>query len=380
MVNYGFYEISDSVLLLLICVFLCFMLGSIIVDVRDKKLNSNLFTKQILLKKTKAVDFSEKKFDRYRMKSMLKYVIFVEITAILRLGFNLLKGGLSYISSDAFQGVLFSGVLGHLLITAYPLIPICFYYWLKHKKQKLYLIVSVCYECLIFCTFVQYHSIGMIVLIFLFVCLEDPKYVKKGIVLVIGIAIGLFILSYFVLFSIRGDTSSLRENYYIERLWNYIGGATIYCNNIFTKGILKDVSIGYKLCSFFVAPINFFLNKIFGFSIFPAVELDYLAVATNGELGNVISTIGYLYPYGADAVDIIIYFCVFVIFGVVLTALYNRSATKTYRLHVPVCVMLTFWVFFSFFGQFFVLFVPWEILMWSFVMPWLFMRQNKVTQ
>lgn len=363
MVKYGFYLISDRVILMILTGLIMIFAGGIVADYRKRASKTNVI-----------IDYEQSvhKLKFYRMKRMRLYVFLVEFITVARFLIILFQQGISYVSTDAFSGTLLRGILGHLFLTIYPCIPIIFYYWLNHKKEQSYLFLSLIGIALLFLTFVKYHSIGMILFIYFFVSIEDHKYLKKGAAAVVILAAGMFVMNYFISFVIRGTTSLLKENYYLEHLWNYLAGSLIYDNRIFNEGVRIDTNILYKLGSFILTPLNQFTNVMFGVKFCPHQALPFQYVAMNGERGNVVDAIGYLYPSQKGAFDIAIWCLVLVIIGFIFTKIYTAGLKRRDRFATTLCAFMTFFMAFSFFGTFYVNFTCWEILFWCVVMPKIF--------
>lgn len=366
MYKYGFYSIDDSVIYLISTGLLCFSLGSFFIDY-NKRLSGTAIP---------AADDNHDKLNDYKIRSMLFYIIIVEAIISARVLSVVARHGVSYIASSSFEGYIISGILGHVFLTIYPLLPVLFYYWLKNKRDVFYLIVYLIGVGLYFLTFVKYHVIGMIVLTYLFVSLEDRKYIKKGAITLLVTAVGIFIGNYILGFTLYGTASKVNKIYYFKHLWTYISGSLIYDNVIFVQGVRVGVGILYKLGSFVLAPVNVFINALLGIRIAPHESLPFRLVGSNGEKGNIIDAIGYLYPSQGSVFEVAAFYIVLFLFGVLFSLIYHREIKKTQRLSVPVCVFMTFFVFFSFFGTFYVNLPPWEILIYSYVLLPLFSERN----
>lgn len=372
MIKRGFYTISEQVLCLiggsLVCIFIGYIITNTVLKVHNRLC---VYQEQKI----------ENKFSHYKMQEMLKYICIVEAAALLRLTFIIITHGLTYISNESFSGHMLSGPLGHLLLTIYPLIPILFLYWLKNKKQVLYLIATILCLGLLFTTFVKYHIIGMIVLIYLFVTLEDRRYLRKGLILVSAFAIGAFVLNYLTSFTLRGTVAQVAQDYYINHLWNYMAGSIIHDNLIFTNGINIGLSLLWKIARVILTPINTLFISLFGSGMATSEvgnPLGYVPVGSNGEWGNVIDTFGHFYPSKGSPLELLLYIVFLIIFGCILTVLYNRSMQKSFKFYISTSVILVFFCFFSFFGTFYALLPAWEILVYSFIFPTLFDQRIKI--
>ena len=363
MVRYGFYSISNEVICMILMGFVSIFAGTFMANLRAG----------ILRKRVRYVQSD--KFKYYYMDKMLKYAVFVEILTIIRFLYVVLSYGFAYIASSSYEGYLVRGIAGHLLLTIYPLIPILFYYWLRHKEEKRYLLTAIIAVGLLFLTFVKYHSIGMVVLLYLFVSLEDHTYLKKGAIMMGLIAIAFFVTNYVLSFAIRGTVLQVSKVYYINHLWNYIAGSLIYDNQIFQNELHPGYGILYKIASFTVPVINLFLNKLFNVRLFPFLGNEFAAVGSNGERGNVIDAIGYLFPAERRWINYYFFAATLFIIGFTFTLIYNRALREREHFRITISVFMTFFMFFSFFGTFYVNLIPWEVLIWSILLPPFFDRR-----
>lgn len=369
MVQRGFYLISDQVIYMIGGCLLCIFVGYLFV-------NGFLFPK--IGRSAKDTSRSEDIFTYYNVRAMIKYTFFVETVVLIRFIFIIITNGISYITTGNFEGQMLRGPLGHLLLTIYPIVPILFLYWLKNKRKIQYFLVTVLCVGLLFTTFVKYHVISMVVLIYLFVSIEDKKYARKGLIILVSSAVGLFIFNYLLTFILRGTNSNVAQEFYFNHLWSYISGSLINDSRIFTDGIRVGVSIFYKLGTALFAIPNAFLTAFFDEEICPHNALPFFPVASNGQLNNVVDTFGYYFPSKGSLIDIIIYAVVFILIGIIFSAIYEKSISKTDHFRITICIFMTFFIFFSFFGTFYVLLPPWEILVWSAIMMTIFDKRKIV--
>ena len=369
MVRNGFYLISSQTICLIGSALLCIFTGYIIANVITKTHKRNNREREQAI---------ENMFIHYNIQKMLKYTFIVEAIAFLRLIITIIKNGIVYISTESFAGYMVSGPIGHLLLTIYPLVPILFLYWLKNKRKVAYLVSTVICILLLFTTFVKYHVIGMMVLIFLFVSLEDKRYIRKGLIIVSAVAMSAFVLNYFVSFVLRGTAANIAQDYYFNHLWNYMAGSLIYDNRIFTTGIRVDTTIFYKLGTALFAVPNAFLSAMFNIRIIPHVALPPLPVASNGQYGNVVDAFGYYFPSKGSPIEIAFYFVFMIFIGFIFTWIYQAAMSQRSTFKVPLCVFLTFYIFFSFFGTFYNMLPPWEILGWSLIILPIFDRRIRI--
>lgn len=363
--NYGFFEISSQTLLMLSIGLVCFFIGFAMANKINPLTRNSHVMQQIDLK-------------IFNMRHILRYVLFVEALTIMRFMYIILTNGISFITTEMYEGILTRGPMGHLLLSIYPLIPIIFFYWLKNKKKWGYLIATLIGVFVLFLTLVKYHVIGMLVLLYFFSIMNDKSYLRKGSISIVIIVLSCFIGNYLFQFTINDTAYKVDNSYYFQHLWNYISGSLIYDNYIFTNGLRIGTDIFYKLGTFICAPINMFLN-IANITLFPHERQDFRFVSNTGEQGNVCDAIGYLYPSRGFNEDIMMFIIVLVFIGFIVTSVYNKLWKSANRQNfvVTICVLLTFFVFFSFFGTFYVTPVPWEILFWSYFSLRIFKKKAK---
>lgn len=363
--NNGFLRISNQTLQMLSVGLVCFFVGFAIANKMNPLGKNSHIIQQIDL-------------NIFKMKYVLRYVLFVEVMTILRFLYIILTNGISFITTNLYEGLLTRGPLGHLLLSAYPLLPIVFFYWLKNKKEWSYLIVTLIGVLVLFLTLVKYHVIGMLVLLYFFSIMNDKRYLKKGSISIVVIVFACFIGNYLFQFTINDTAYKVDNSYYFQHLWNYIAGSLIYDNYIFTEGLRVGTDIFYKLGTFICAPINMFLNVV-DITLFPHEAQEFRLISLTGEYGNVCDAIGYLYPSRGFWEDVMIFVMVLVLIGFVVTSVYNKlwKSTNRQNFSVMICVLLVFFVFFSFFGTFYVTPVPWEILFWSYFSLRIFKKKAK---
>lgn len=371
-VNRGFYTIEDNVLWMLLVGLTLFFCGTIIANNRKKIVRTKIVIQ---------TESNEKAFDLYRFDWMLGYTIIVEIVALIRAVVIVSDKGISFLMEN--EGYFLSGIVAHMLLSLYPLIPIMVYYWLKNKKKIMYLLVSIGALCFFFLSFVKYHSICLVVLIYLFVCYKDRKYIKKATALIVAIPIVFFIGNYYISFLLRGVQNTVSNEFYIDHLWKYLGGSLIHDSVIFTTGVNVAWSGFYKLGRILFALPNMFLAGLFGLTpLFKSIpsDLDMELVGTMGEKGNTIDFIGYMFPSNFNFIDMGIFVLTMIFLGYFSSRLYNKAQDNlsNYSKLTAALVFMTFFCFFSFFGVYGGLSVPWEIFVWAYITPNVFYKKKRV--
>lgn len=373
MLRYDFYGIDDNVIRMLLIGIFCVFVGSNVAHYLFSYSNPTAGLHA-------NIDVTEK-INYIKWKPMIRYATIVIIVSGIRLCYFFVTKGLYYIGSEDFSGIMASGILGHFLLSSTPLIPVMFYYWLVNKKEKKYLFVVLLLIFLFFTTFIKYHVIGIIIATYLMASFEEKKYVKPGaIILGIGAA-SAFVLNYLVSFFLRGVIGNIRSSYYFQHLWGYISGSLIYDNYIFDKGVRVGTSIFYKIGTFLCAPVNLFLNALFGMRLFPHEKQPHLLIGSNGERGNVVDAIGYLFPSKGSTADILLFCLTMILIGFAFSMLYDfgtyRSRLKNI-FSILLAYFMTYFVTLSFFGTFYINSVPYEVLFWCWVMMLVFDKRTKI--
>lgn len=369
-VKYGFFQISNKTILMELLGLFSIFIGTIIINHR----------KTILIGKYEKEYSTNEKFQFYKMDAMRNYCIIIEILCYLRLIYFVRRHGFSYLSRDGVENFL-SGPIGHAYYTIYILLPILLYYWLKNKTQISFLIVALAGGALSFFSFTKYHIIGLLILCYLFISLEDYHYIKKGAVVVAGFIILAFVSNYIIGFINSRVIHSVNRNFYVNHLWKYIGGSVINSNIVFQRGLNEQADFIDKLLKCIVPLPNMFLMAIFGTEItFSNIHLGYEYVGKTylGETSNAIDFIGYMFPSKGDVFDVIIFSVIMCMFGMLSAYLYNKSVKNKNSFYITICVYFTFFLALAFFGEFATKSMTWELLVWSAILPKLFDRRIKI--
>lgn len=356
----GFYKINDSVLIMLLVSFLLFYVGGRVFNVRGAFLNQE----------NENLD----KFKNYNMNSMIVFLYAIGIIALLKLLTLYFGGQFNASNVDTAEGIMGNGPVGHLLLCSYAILPIVFLYW-TYTKKIWHLIPVLLIFVATFATLVKYNIIGVFVSLFIFLLIYKKSILKRAVLVLVFAVLAIFIGNYTLTFAIKGVNVS--SSFYLGHLWTYMSGSLIYDNYIFTKGIRIGISTGYKLMTFLSALPNMFINAISGTKIFPHERQQDLLISSFGENSNVVDAIGYLFPSKGDISDIILYGMVIFIIGFIFTGIYKWGMKKSDMFNTFIANFLSYFVFFSFFGTFYINSSPWEILVYSLIIPSLFFRTSK---
>ena len=359
--HFGFYIISNSVLELITASIIVFYLGTCLVSCNG--------IAEIIEEDNK------KRFDQYNIKAMAIIVFIIVVITSFKFIYLFKTGQFSVNNFDDAEGVMGQGVLGHMLLMSYSLIPILFLYWLENKKKIQYLLLVGMVIGVTFSTFVKYNVIGVVVNLFLFSTMYKRSVFKRGIIILISLVALLFISNYALSFMVKD--SLVNSEFYFNHFLVYLVGSVIYDNYIFDPGINSDLSIFYKLRTFLCAIPNMFINVMGDEPLYPHIQKPFYPVSIfTGEVSNVTDAFGYLFPSNGSVVDVVSYFLVILIIGILISYIYVRAKLKRKQIYFNVFItnFLTYFVFFSFFGTFYINPGPWEICIYSLLIPSLFLK------
>lgn len=359
----GFNKISDEVLFMLLTSFIAFYIGSLIATPRTIP---EIYE-----------DENDSRYEKYNISGMTNVVLIIGVIGLIKLGHLVISGGFKT-NFDGMEGVMGNGIVGHLLLASYALVPIIFLYWLDHKKKVKCLIAVILIMCATFSTLVKYNIIGVIVSLFIFTTMYKKSMLKRSIIIMVTMVVLVFVANYALGFVLRNIT--VDSNFYLDHLWVYAGGSVLYDNGIFNGTVFNNQSVLYRLCIFLFAFPNMFIKKINGgVGIFQHVKKSFLSIGSGyGMNSNVVDAIGYLFPYRLGAGEMTIYYLLIIVFGIWFTRIYLQAKQKSNYFNVLGCNFLTYFVFFSFFGTFYINSGPWEILIYSVIIPCFFLRESDV--
>ena len=352
----GFHIISDEVLLMLLLAFVAFFLGSIpfnTISITKKEEDTPLL------------------FENYEMSRIMYFLLFVGVLGILRVIYFVFTGAFSN-DFDEMEGVVTGGIVGHLLLASFSLLPIYFIYW-TYNKRLLTFIPILLIIIVTFAGFIKYTIIGMFVSIFICLIIYRKSLLKKAAIILVSFVAFVFYMNYAIGFALTD--SSVDADFFISHFWKYLAGSVIYDNYIFTLGIETESNLGYKFLTYLCAFPNMFLS-VFDVRLYPYEILEMLPVSVFGEDSNVADAIGYLYPSKGALIEIIYFYVFMFILGLVFSYIYKLNMYKTHCFNVFIVNFLCYFVFFSFFGTFYVNSPPWEILVHSLIIPPLFYKRK----
>lgn len=364
LVKTGFYKISDSVLVMLSTSLVAFFIGATIATPRR-------------MPEIQETD-NEARFSQYRMMAIRNVLIFIGIIGIVRVSYLILIGRFNGINFNNVEGTATSGIVGHMLLFSYSLLPIDFLYWLDNKKKISFLIPVIMIIATTFSSFIKYNVIGVIITLFSFTCIYKKSLLRKAVFFLVIFTVVLFFANYALGFYLR--SVNVNSAFYVTHLWSYVVGSVIYDNYLFPNGINTHITLGYKIMTFLMALPNMFIKKVVGGNgLFPHVKKEYLSIGSvYGQTSNVTDAFGYLFPVKQGIFSYILYYILIFALGFIFSRLYLKAKSKDKFFNTRICNFMTYFVFLSFFGTFYISPGPWEILVYSSIVPFLFLKATNL--
>ena len=367
----GFYPISNKTMIIVTIGIVLFFLGTSL---------TMLFKRNEYQSSSLSFLEYEDVFKFYRIKGMLNYALIVVAISGIRTIYQIYRLGIRGLSDN--EGLVISGIIGHLMLTIYPIVPVLFFYWLKHRKTKYkwrILAITICYIGMLFLTFVKYHVAGIIIIIFLLSVNHEPKYFKKGVVILSTLVIGLFVLNYVAGFISANIIKQVNRSFYTTHLWGYISGSLINSGKWISGFPAATSSVPYKLLSYIFVLPNMFISTIFKENLFPVASgVPMSIIGNNMETSNVVDAISTLYPSNGDALEVIFFSIAMIALGGIFEYIFIKQKGRNSRLQISTAVIMTFMLFFSFFGTFYMNPMPWEIIVYSYIIIGLFDKRIRL--
>lgn len=359
---FGMYSIKDEVILMVLGAIVSFFIGCLPL-LKPIGVESN-------------VGGNNASFDLYCMKPMVKTVLLIGLALAVQIAVSIVGGSFDIDDFDNSAEAFAEGPMGHLRLIGYVLTPIVML-WGINKKDRLALLGVVLMLIGTFATFKKNYIFCMIITLLIFTGIYQPKLSKRLIVAVAAAVPILFFANYFIGFYLRDSASSVSDSFYITRFFIYSTGSLVYDNNIFEAGIRVGSTLIDKCLTFIFALPNMFLNRLFGVRLFEHETQAFLPLSDSGQTGNVVDFIGYMYPSHGNAFDVLGFLFFFLLLGFFAAAFINFLINRNKSgFSVAAAIFLSEFVFFSFFGTFYINATPWESLLLAGIMLWLFKRKT----
>lgn len=359
---YGMYSIRDEVIIMILGAIVAFFIGTLPLQ---KPIGSNL----------DSLDLS-KYFNSYYMKPMIKVTIIISIILIIQIVASVFGGSFNLDEFDSSTEAFVEGPTGHLRLVGYVLTPVVML-WGITKKDKSALLGVALMLIVTFASFKKNYIFCMIITLLIFTGIYQSKLSKRLIICVVAAIPILFFANYFIGFYLRDTASSVSSDFYVTHFFVYSTGSLVYDNNIFEAGIRVGSTLVDKCLTFIFALPNMFLNRLFGVRLFEHETQAFLPLNESGQTGNVVDFIGYMYPSHGNAFDVLGFLFFFLLLGFFAAAFTNFLINRNKSgFSVAAAIFLSEFVFFSFFGTFYINATPWESLLLAGIMLWLFKRKT----
>lgn len=349
-----FYLINISTIEEITIGIICFWVGSLVALAIKKCIKF----KKIVIKKQLILE------DEYHINKIARFTTVIASVNFIRLFYYFYKFGINnFIANDGMNSILMTGILCHFLLATYPLTGILMSYYLSNKKIK-YLIPVVMVMILAYFTFTKYHLISLVLIIIIYINIENPKMLLKTLPIFISLPILIFFANYIMNFNARGISAN--EGYLLNHLINYLSGGILY-DSLNPNFTYNNYGLAELVLLCFMALPNVFTRFLFGSTYYMFEQIPFLYMGSNGERGNVINTISFFFSS-----DNMIGTCLFIcILGFVVSSI-SVNSFKNFPL---ISVVYTF-TFLSFYATFLVLTPPWEMIIFSIIIPKLFIKKS----
>jgi len=357
----GFYLVEDNTMLFLFVSFFAFWIGGLV----------TLILKNFVVGKAKRYSIKSIKYD---YPKMFKYALFVIMLMLIKLILAIKSNGLSYIGSEEFSGYLLKGITGKLMITCYPIAPMILFAWFENKRKINYLMTFLLIVMFTFLTFIKYHIISLIIITFVYLFFKQRKYANQSFwIFVIGIP-AAFILNYIVSFKVRGMV--VDSSFYLQHLWNYVGGSLINDNNILDYNFRSETSIFYNLGMFMFPLLNMILSPL-GITLPHLIILPFFQIGNTSQMvTNVIDQFTSLYNSPDFSGKIFFFLLILIILGIFSELFVGKlNNPKNDGSLLFASCYANFFLVLGFFGAFYTQPLAWIWMIFSWLVPKVFEKK-----
>lgn len=367
----GFYEIKKSVLEAVLFAECAYALGSFAASLVAKK-----YTVRVLeMQANKEID------DTCTLKLIVasKYTLFVCLVMFLKIVIILMQNSINVVMSNDFDMLKLRGITGHLFISLYALVPSLFYESTK-LKYRLGIISSLLAIVVSFTTFVKYNVILMILAVGIYYIFKKRRLIKKVLVICAAGVIGMFLLNYIVIFFIQGGLVSGTMTFLKSHLWMYISSGVMMMNYI-----VGNSSLNYGLIDFVIQSLGAFPNmllspfttmRITTTNSYSSVLSTMPLMSLSGERSNALSVLGTLFSSGNDKFA---FAFAMIVWGLLTGYIMLKTRYKNFYKVSMVGVYFVAFNILSFFANYWLLSVSWEIILFSLLFERLFSLNGGVS-
>lgn len=333
-------------------------------------------TRLLTIKNEKIGDFGNVDMDRVNYTIVSRFIVSIVILRFVIIANLWLRGGLSAIAGNDYQGMNMDPITGRLVICLFPAGWLIAYKLfsskeISTKKRIYYTILLLAVLGIQFLGAVKAHAMIFAVGVFLIAVYCNRKNIARGGVALIGVVIVMFFGNY-ALSWLTIDNSIPTMRYTLYHFWKYIAGGSINLG-----GMISDGSTTYGFSDLWIAVLlaipNEFLyligvrltgdGTIPYISGFPRVSYALGDVGYYYERSNVVNLLGRMYGNGN-----ILGFAT----SVIIFAFVSEWAMKTYRTNnkpnmFMISIVLLSYEFVSFFAFYYSSTHFWQMLIYSAV-------------
>lgn len=345
----GFFRISDNTMFMVLIGSLMFFGGNCLAQA--------FFAGAPLAVREKIIGTDQDVLSVFRIKIYITAVLGIRILQLISV---VASKGLEGVIENDFEALMTRGIMGHLMISVFPLIPVLFYDWIKHKRNSYSLILTGTFFILAFVETEKAQVLTITIAIFLYCVFKNRSYLTKGSVILAAMIAVLFIGNYVAKFILQAIYSSVGKEYYVYRLWNYIAGSLIN-SRCATDTIVTVKTNGFDyLIDVLLSLPNLFLGGLLGIELGPDVRYsfpyirDFMQVTQypagyRSQTGNVISTMTYIFGNG----NWLAFIVVMVLWGFVCEMILCRMTVTGRDSSIMFCCCFMAFSMVSFFGTYY---------------------------
>ena len=302
--------------------------------------------------KVRGIDNYSVKWINYFLRAVIGIRIIEVIYTVKKLGTN-------RIYANDFEDLQLSGVVGHLVLLGMAMVPYLFKRWMDLKNKNEFITI-IAYIAVLFLSFIKYHVIILLIVLFLEYCFIKPEKTVKALIVFFTAVIFIFIMNYWVSFFLR--SYSFTASFAITRLWTYIAGGVISGQKIQSIS-LNEYGISEWLLSYISGIVNMIIYIVSGRIAIVNQGWGYIDISEVPGLfrTNVYSQISYFMQF--DSYMGVIFAAFIIGFFTELCTKSCRILSKNYINMTP--LFLEAFIFLGFFSNYFVLSTVWELILWS---------------
>ena len=292
---------------------------------------------------------------------------FSELIVILDILLHIARYGISrFVSGE--DSTNRSSISAHLTLLIVVLCILLFDYYLENKNRIDLFLLLVAFG-IIFSSFIKYHIISTLLMIFIYTAVKRPEYVKKLGIVTITLIVIMFVMNYILNF-LATRVTGVPRSFYMMHLWGYIAGGVLNLDAAvdYFGNYSPRLSLGLWFFQMITAFPSLITNKLFGYNFTDYIfkmEVPFFSLG-GGNTSNVLCIPAAAYVQG----NAFSYSLFSIIFGALVEYSFIRAKTnQSIRNLLTASVFLAFCML-SFFASFFELIGPWEeMIIASLIVP-----------